>query len=129
MSLFQLTTVIADPIDMWVMLFLALSTSCLAAFFQKCMGKNMIFEFYRKLLEKVAIQHEINEKEFISSFWNSFLFKIIHPLGYCIYCNGFWIGVGIWFLYYRHFSLTILMFEGFVWLFTALIIKLKLNKL
>ena len=124
MKLFELLTPMYEWHNMLFMLFLALSTSCLAAFFQKCMGKNMIFDFYREFLDSIAEYHEAN-----NTSWSKFLFKIIHPLGYCIYCNGFWIGVGLWYLYYRHFSLTIFMFEGFVWLFTVLIIKLKLNKL
>lgn len=124
MSLFELYTVIPGIDGMLFMLFLALGTSSLAAFFQKCMQPNMIFEFYFNWLDAIALRYASNK-----STWNKILFKIIHPLGYCVYCNGFWIGIGLWFLYYGHFSFTIFMFQGLVWLFTTTFNKLKYNKM
>lgn len=124
MNLFQVVTEISNLYDMGFILFLALTTASLAAFFQKCMKKNMIFEFYYNILDKIALRYENNK-----SFLNAVLFKIIHPLGYCVYCNGFWIGVGVWFMYYNHFSFTILLFEGLVWLFTTIFNSLRFNKI
>ena len=57
-------------------LFLALGTSSLAAFFQKCMQPNMIFEFYFNWLDAIALcKQQINFG--IKSYSKSFILLAI----------------------------------------------------
>jgi len=70
--------------------FLAFLIACLEVQFQEYMGKNMIFDWWYKIIYKMS-----NSK-------NLFVKKISFPLGMCKFCNGFWLSALFYVVYYYH---------------------------
>lgn len=91
-----------------IFFFLAFGTSFLELFYQECLGKNMIFQYWGLYLKELYDR-------------NGYKRKISMILGQCRYCNGFWLSVIIYLIYFKSFSLSIMLFASFVYMIIKII--------
>jgi hypothetical protein len=97
--------------------FLALCVAALEIQFQEYMGRNMIFDWWR------TIVHKMSES-------NKFLIrKMSYPLGMCRYCNGFWLSVIFYVVYYYDgfdiFQMLLFTSVNFIWI--VILSRLEIN--
>lgn len=91
---------------------LAFLSACLEVSFQIYMEKYMILDYYGRFL------HWMSKGYFKS---------LSYILGYCIFCNGFWLSVVIYYLYFGHLSVTTLLFTGLNAVILRISVILKLT--
>jgi hypothetical protein len=94
-----------------IALFLSFCAAGLEIFFRYCMEENMIFEFWSDFV------YTLNDKGGLYK-------KLAFILGYCIFCNGFWVSVLIYIAYYREISLFTLLFGALSIIFIRMFILL-----
>jgi len=95
----------------------SLMTAALGLFIQKCFQEGMIFRKYYLLLIYFWIKwHKRKDR------WKRF---VLPPLGMCIYCNGTWIAIVVYFLNFN-FGFDIFLFLGLNYLWIE-IFKKHLN--
>jgi hypothetical protein len=79
--------------------FLSFITACLELSFDEYMGKDMIFVKYKMFLQRLYQKKGLYR-------------KLSMILGMCPFCNGLWVAVIFYVLYYKEISLLILLFTG-----------------
>jgi hypothetical protein len=92
-------------LDFFILSFLA---ACLELSFQEYQEKDMIFAKYGRFLNQLWLKKGIYR-------------KLAMVLGVCPFCNGFWVAVIFYILYYKEISLLILLFTGLNYLFIKLL--------
>jgi len=97
-------------------IFYAFLAVCLEIAFQEYMDRNMIFEWYFRFISKLYSR-------------GGLLKKISMVMGKCIFCNGFWVSIGVYIWCYKKFDLVeMLLFAGLNYFFIKMGIYIK-NKL
>lgn len=130
------------PIDIallvkWIIL--AFMIACLARSFNFFQKPNMIFAFYGHLLASIHQKYRFYKEQY-DDLDNSTMYAyhklvdqikykyykwlildhLTKPLGRCPYCNGTWIAIFYYWLFFG-FDLCIFLFIGVVWFFIKLI--------
>lgn len=88
---------------------IACLSSALEAFFQYCVSREMIFDFYGKWL------HDIYHKGYK---------KIAYVLGYCGFCHGFWLFVFFYVFVGGEMSVLFLLYAGINFVFTKIFLNI-----
>jgi hypothetical protein len=96
-----------------IMLFLSLLSASMSLFFKISMDKGMILEKWWLLMCRMVKKGGIRN-------------KLAYILGYCLYCNGFWVSVCIYIAYYKEVSLLTFLFGSLTILFIRVMVKLGL---
>ena len=111
----MLVQIINIPDNLGQFVLLSFLSACLEMSFQEYLQPSMIFEKYGYFLNFLYDKPGIRR-------------KLSQLLGLCVFCNGFWVAVGIYEVYYKDFSLTILLFTGINYVFIK-ILSITFNKL
>lgn len=90
--------------DIGGFIFLAWLAAGLELAFQEYQDHDMIFEWYHDILEKWYLKRGLVR-------------KLAMLLGLCTFCNGFWVALITYLIYFKDVSLTILLFCGLNYLF------------
>lgn len=83
--------------SVFILFTLSFLVACFEAAIQIYLEKGMVLEFwfhFLKWLTKIRLT------------------ALAYIFGLCPYCNGFWLSVGAYYLYFHHLSLTTLLFTG-----------------
>lgn len=105
---------------------LAVLTASLSCAFHHFTGYGMIFNSYAKWLLSFDKGEGLYWKKYISKNQTRFgliMYYLSKPLGLCPYCNGTWVAIFYYILWFKTVDFNLFLLIGVNWLFIHAILK------